>query len=396
MKKRILSLALVLMLLNGTASAAVLTLAPATPTQDRAVTLTSHWADGNQTVYDLHELSCDQETMEQAKSVYDFVYEQGQTPVRWYPEETQEAIEEMIDVDPDSLHMTEFMRLYAEEAETVSTLNAAMNLSIEYQPGQVTVVVLGDKSDPDNIVWTPVESKVTETGQVEFVITEDLMEQYQGGELYLTLLTVQQEPSDVTVVVETTEIPSDQPSISASSTIKIVKTISKTGEVLKDDFDLIVVQETDVIKQEMERIGQFVSEKSIMEWLPEDDRNRIRYLVGDVCDNLIVSDYVALTTENFHPTDGDAVGSLSFATPYKEGQTVITVLGTPRKDVDTSSGETLMDWSVQPTTVREGGVLDMVFNQLSLIDMGAQTGLLLVLTEPMPEETTEETTTQAE
>ena len=127
MKKRILSLALVLMLLTGTASAAVLTLAPATPTQDRAVTLVSHWADGSQAAYDLHELSCDQQTMEQAKSVYDFVYEQGNRPVRWYPEETQEAIEEMIDVDPDSLHMTEFMRLYAEEAETVSTLDAAMD-----------------------------------------------------------------------------------------------------------------------------------------------------------------------------------------------------------------------------------------------------------------------------
>ena len=39
MKKRILSIGLVLMLLTGSASAAVLTDAPGTPTQDRAVAL---------------------------------------------------------------------------------------------------------------------------------------------------------------------------------------------------------------------------------------------------------------------------------------------------------------------------------------------------------------------
>ncbi len=168
--------------------------------------------------------------------------------------------------------------------------------------------------------------------------------------------------------------------------------------MLNDDFDLIIVQETDVIKQEMEMIGQFLSEQgqSILDWLPENDRNRIRYLLGDVCDNLIVSDYVPLITENFHPTDGDAVGTLSFATPYEEGQTIITGLGTPRKDADTVSGETLMDWSVMPSTVRANGVVEMVFNQLSLIDMGAETGLLLVLTEPTAEETADETTAEAE
>ena len=88
-----------------------------------------------------------------------------------------------------------------------------------------------------------------------------------------------------------------------------------------------------------------------------------------------------LITRDFRPTDGDAVGTLSFATPYGEGQTIVTALGVPKKETS-ENGETLMDWSVQPAVVREGGVVDVVFDQLALIDMGAETGLLLLLSEP--------------
>ena len=98
-------------------------------------------------------------------------------------------------------------------------------------------------------------------------------------------------------------------------------------------------------------------------------------------DSLIITDYVALTSENFRDTDGDAVGTLSFATPYKEGQTIVTVLGIPKKEAS-ADGETLMDWIVQPAIVRANGVVDVVFDQMALIDMGTETGLLLMLSEP--------------
>ena len=92
MKKRILGIGLVLMLLTGSASAAVLTDAPGTPTQDRAVALEARWEDEARTAYDLWELPADHLTVNQAVDVYDFVYEQGNRPIRWYPEDTQKAI----------------------------------------------------------------------------------------------------------------------------------------------------------------------------------------------------------------------------------------------------------------------------------------------------------------
>lgn len=391
MKKRILGICLALMLLTVSASAAVLTDAPGTPTQDRAVALDARWEDEARTAYDLRELPADHLTVNQAVDVYDFVYEQGNRPVRWYPEDTQKAIEAIISVDPDALYMTEFMRLHAAEIVPPADLEATMTLTIDYQPGQLTVVVLGDTSDPANLVWTPVESRVIANGQVEFNVPQALMAQLQGEDLLFSLLTVRQGARG-TVEVETTEVPENLPSKQAGDTTRVVKTVTRDGQALPDDFKIAIVPETELIRREITMLGQFVTEQEqpALNWLPEEDQNRVRYLLGVDGEALIVSDYVPLITEDFRPTDGDAVGTLSFATPYSESQTIVTALGIPDKNADNAdeiqNGKTQMKWSVQPAIVREGGVVDVVFDQLALIDMGTETGLLLMLSEPTAKE----------
>lgn len=388
MMKRVLGMTLVLTMLAASASAAVFTDAPGTPTQDRAVSLTAVWQDEHQTAYDLKDMPADQLTMNTATDVYDFVYEQGNRPVRWYPEETQKEIEAMVSVNPDVLYMTEFMRLHAAEAEATNELDATMTLKIDYQPGQLTVVVLGDTSDPENIVWTPVESQVTKTGVVTFQIPAELMNQLQGEDLLFSLLTVRQGSRGTTTVV-TTEVPSVLPSKQAEDTTRIVETTGEDGAAKPHDFELEIVPETDLIQRELTLLGQYVTEqqKPALSWLPEEDQNRVRYLLGTDGNDLIVSDYVPLITKDFRPTDGDAVGSLSFATPYQEGQTIVTALGLPKEDGSTDdNSESQMDWIVQPATVRANGVVDVVFDQLALIDMDTETGLLLMLSVPTAEE----------
>ena len=385
MRKQILGATLALALLTGSASAAVYTDAPGTPTQDQVVSLTAAWQDSESAAYELVEMPADKLTMDTATNVYEFVYEQENRPVRWYPEETQTAIETMIGGNGDSLYMTELMRMHAEEITVTTDLKAVLTLDIDYQPGQTVVVVLGDISDPANIVWTPVEARVIAVGRVEFDVPQELMEQLQGDDLLFTLLTVRQ-GGKTTVTVETTEIPETLPSKQASDTTRIVKTV-RNGQEVEDDFQIEVVTETSVIQREIELLGQYVTvqQKPVLSWLPEEAQDRVRYLLNMDGDSLIITDYVALTSENFRDTDGDAVGTLSFATPYKEGQTIVTVLGIPKKEAS-ADGETLMDWIVQPAIVRANGVVDVVFDQMALIDMGTETGLLLMLSEPATEE----------
>ena len=395
MKRRILgfclALAMILATCGITASAAVLTDAPATPTQDRVVSLEATWDDSEKTPYDLQALPADKLAVDNTTDVFEYVYEQQHRPARWYPRVTQKAIEKMVSVDIDALYMTEFMRLSAPEIDPPAELNAVMTLTIDYQPGQLTVVVLGDESDPNHIVWTPVESRVTDVGRVEFDIPQSLMKQLEGEELLFSLLTVR-DGTGGTASVQVTEAPSSLPSKQASDTIRIITTTGQDGQAKQDDFLLKIVPETNVIQWEIKLMRNFLKtepaeEHTAIKWMPTEDQNRIKYLLNSEGDKLIVSDYLPIVSEDFRQTDGDAVGTLSFATPYKEGQVIITALGIPKPDLDLSTidetwDETLMVWSVQPAVVRKNGVVDIAFDQMALIDMGDQTGLLLVLSEP--------------
>lgn len=381
MTKRILGLVLILMLVAGSASAAIYTDVSGTPTQDVAVQLQAAWRDEAATAYDLTVLPVDQLTMDEVTDVYTFVYEEENRPVRWYPEETQRAIEAMIEVNPDSLYLTEFMRLHAAQAQPETALDAVMQLEIDYYPGQLTVVVLGDTSDPENIVWTPVESRVTETGRLEFEIPQALMEALQGEDVLFTLLVTRPGDSQVIIVPETTTIPSVLPSKTAEDETHTKKTTRKDGRVCPDDFELLIVPETDVITQELARIRErLAAQMTILSWLPDDKKEEIRCLLGDAADSLIVAEYVPLQTRDYRETSGDAVGTFAFATPFKAGETVITALGMPLEEA-TEDG-TQMRWLVQRAVVREGGDVDVVFDQLGLTQMDAETALLLVLSEP--------------
>ena len=359
---------LILMLVAGSASAAIYTDVSGTPTQDVAVQLDAAWRDEAATAYDLAVLPVDQLAMDKVTDVYTFVYEEENRPVRWYPEETQRAIEAMITVDPDSLYLTEFMRLHAAQAQPAAALDAVMRLEIDYYPGQLTVVVLGDTSDPENIVWTPVESRVTEIGKLEFEVPQELMEALQGEDVLFTLLVIRPGDSRVIVVPETTTIPSVLPSKTAEDETHIKKTIRKDGTPWPDDFELLIVPETDAIAQELARIRERLAAQEV------------RCLLGDAADSLIVSEYVSLQTRDYRETSGDAVGTFAFATPFKAGETVITALGMPLEEA--AEGETQMRWLVQRAVVRENGDVDVVFDQLGLTQMDAETALLLVLSEP--------------
>ena len=383
--KRILGIALALaLLLTGSALAVELTDVPGTPTQDVAASLTAAWRDEAKTVYDLQVLPSDQLTMDQVTDAYTFVYEENHRPVRWYPEETQRAIEAMIgSTNPDALYMTEFMRLHAAQIEPPTDLDVVMELKVDYQPGQLTVVVLGDVTNPQAIMWTPVESHVTAVGRLEFVIPQDLMRELQGKDVLFTLLTVRTGDGGTTVPAAT-EKPETVPSKQAGDNTRIVRTTDKDGNVLADPFELVIVPETDLIKQELARLSEHLKTKNLpaLEWLPEESQSEIRFLLGDQADRLLILDYVPLITRSYRHTDGDAITTFSFATPYKEGQAVVTALGLPKADA-LADGETLMDWAVQRAVVRADGTVDIVFDQLALIGMDTETGLLLVYGEPL-------------
>ena len=385
--KRIFGIALVLVMLFCDGALAVeLTDVHGMPTQDVVDSLSVCWQDKEKTAYDLQVMPSDQLTTDQALDAYTFVYEQDNYSVRWYPDDTQQAIEKMIgSVDPDALYLTEMMRMHMAQSEPTADLDAVMDLKVDYQPGQLTVVVLGDTSNPDEIVWTPLESRVTAVGRLEYIIPHELASKLQGQDVLFSLLTIRTGEREVAVeevVQESETIPSKQ----AGDNTRIVRRTDAQGNALKEPFDLIIVPESKQITRELTLLSGYLKEKKLpaLDWLPEEKQNEARFLVGDKAEQLVIADYVPLITRNYRHTDGSAIAKFAFATPYHEGQTVVAALGLPKADAE-DDGDTQMVWAVQQATVRADGTVDIVFDQLALIGMDTETGLLLVYGEPIAE-----------
>jgi len=298
---------------------------------------------------------------------------------------TYQAIAAMYGIDPDILHMTEFMRLNAGVAEVKADLKGVMTVDVDYVPGQLIVVVLGDTSNPEDIVWTPVMSRVTKTGVVDFDVPQALMEQLVGEDVLFSLLTVREGWGSSAAWEEEKEDGTDIPSKTAGDNTRIVDADGDGESGGGHRFRLLVVGENDVIRRELQKLGQHITVNKLpaSTHLPANAQNEFDLMVGKLCavDQMPIYEYVCLITEEYRDTDGDAAALLAFATPYKEGQTVITALGLPREDAK-DEDPTLMNWAVQRAEVMEEGRVEIIFDQLALIGMGKEKGLLLVFSEP--------------
>ena len=385
--KRSVAIAILMLLMTCCcACAEILTDAPGTPTQDIVLSLESFWMDEEKTPYDVQVMQADQLTMDTVTEIFEFVYKEKNRPARYFPEETQQAIAEMYGIDPDILYMTEFMRLHAAEAEPHADLKSVMTVDVEYEPGQLIVVVLGDTSNPEDIEWTPVLSRVTRLGVIEYDTPKELMEQLQGEDVLFSLLTVRPGGhGDGSAFREETD-PKNVPSKTATDSTYVVSATDASGKPLNRWFRLLVVSESEVIRKELAKIRKHIVEDQLpaSTHLPQNSQNEFELLVGRLCNvqEMPIYEYVSLITENYRDTDGDCAAVLAFATPYEVGQTVITALGLPREGaLDTDP--TLMNWAVQRAEVLENGRVEIIFDQLALIGMGEEKGLLLVFGEPL-------------
>lgn len=383
MIRRIIIAVLILALLCGSASAAVLTDVPGSPTQNKGVSVNAKWNEDElgiyQALFEFQDLSADRLTLEKIAEVFEYVYDEGHRPATWYPEETQQEIEEIIQMDPEALYMTEFLRMHADDTEAESDLNVKMQFNITYYRGQPVVIVLGDTTDPQNIVWTALEAKVTGQGVVEFDVPKELLNSFAGKDFLFNLLTIKGEGTWTTILHHFETISNDSPY--AHNETWIEETIYHEGEPLPNNFNLVIVQPSDEIRRELEKMQKYTAENHILTWLPEEEYNEACIMWGEGADKLIVSEYVPLVAVDYVPTTGDAIGTIHFASKLTKGQKILTALGLPRKD-EFSDEETGLEWVVMPAVVRSNGNVDIIFNQLALYEMSFEKSLLLVFTEP--------------
>ncbi len=368
---------------TGVIQSVELTDVPNSHTADAVLSLESVFQNSRATVYDILKEPANQLTVDTLLDIFSFVVDDGNRPARYFPPETQQQIIEAIEGESlDSLNMTEFMRLSFAETRISEDLKFLMELDVDYMPGQTVVVVVADTADTENLVWFALKAEVVSPGLIEVIIPKEVFVVLEGKDVLYSLLTPRRGMTRY-YLQEEVITPEPLPSIEADDTSYIDRTVisEDLGEV---EFSLVIVEETDIQVKELANLREHVKKQPLIDWFPKEDQQEVQLLLGGNfdLDTLILYDALSLESIDYKDTYGDVLASFHFVTPYAKEQAIIAMLGIP-KDEKVTGMRTAMDWAVQLVRVQDGGAIDIAFDQLMMIEIGEQSGLLLLLAEPL-------------
>lgn len=410
MKQSIFCLALILCMLFGGASAEMMydekyTDVTSVMTQDAVVSLELFTEEPEE------ELSIvlqqpDEKSMALLEEIYDFVWRLGNRPVRYYDEETQQKIQDLVPgMDIDALHLTEFMgqEMYGNPIEEVV---AERLLDVDYQPGQLVVVVLGYEQEDGEYRWFPYRAEVPELGMIRYSIPEADYDEIAGRPqvIYHVLTNRVGERGDVLVRTEESQEPIGTPSKGYEDVSRIHYWYSESGEVIEDDFRIYLVDKTAEMMAEIDRIGAYLAEElpegetnKIIHWFPEERVSEAQLLLGDVdCETMIGYDVEAVMSENYKDTYGDVATENRFAAAYSPERKMVAMLGfmldeeeLPDLPPEELEKVTHFEWFCLRTEAvgneTQEDIVEIVFKQLVIPEMESEPALLVVLSEPLDE-----------
>lgn len=371
---------------------------PGMPTQDFVLSFEDV---RNEKTYSVAVQEPDQLTKNALFDIYDFVQSEQRKPVRYFKENVQKAVEELLPngISADILHMTEFMQIVPDKTEkakeTDENFNAAATVIIDadYRPGQLVIVMVGDRQeckndqDLDSIEWTPFKASVTEAGKIEFVIPAELVEKLEGKDTLFNVLTDRVGTHGGVIRYEDGEIIITYPSKTADDTVTIQPPVGENGTQLPEEFEVRRVEETEAIRNEIEEMRlQRNEKKPFISFYPLTAQHEAQLLLPDGfdMDTLIAYEILNVDCVNYRHTYGDVLVRFSFATAFQADQDIAVMLGLERDEQTDSDGHEL-DWVALRAEVKEDHV-DITFPQVGLEIMEKHPALLVVLSEPLNSE----------
>lgn len=347
----------------------------------------------NEKTHDVTVKEPDKLTSNALSDIYNFVQTEQRKPVRYFDEEVQKAVEELLPngASADILHMTEFMQILLEKTEDKNCdAKATAVIDADYTPNRLVIVMVGDRrackddQDLDAIEWTPLKASVTETGKIEFVLPAELVERVEGEDIVFSVLTDRIGTHGGVIRYEDGEIVITYPSKTADDTVTVQDPVGENGTELPETFKVRHVEETEAISKEIaEMRAQRAEKKTFVSFYPLTAQSEAQLLLPDGfdMDSLVTYEILSVDCVNYKHTYGDVLVRFSFATPFEDGKSIVAMLGLERADQNDSDGHAL-DWVALRAEVKDGFV-DITFPQVGLEVMEEHPTLLAVLSEPL-------------
>ena len=276
-------------------------------------------------------LQPDEESIALLHSVYQFVWEGKNRPARYYDEVTQQKIAELAGGDIDRLHMTEAMRLQLTGAPA-KPVTATMRLNVEYHVGQLIIVVLGIPQGNGEYVWYPYRGRVETLGEIKWDIPEEDWAELCKQPISFHVLTDRIGPRGGRIwgMEEYYEKLPPVFSKDAGDVRKVRYWYTEWGEKITDNFRVWLVELTDPMQAEVQRIGAHVAAgKPILDYFPQERKaEALLMLPADVTPaDLVAYDIIAMMDEGYKDTYGDVNVEVIFGTAYDPEKAMVILAG---------------------------------------------------------------------
>ena len=362
-------------------------LAPANPTQENVEKLQAEYQPENQDAAScaIAVMEPTQLTVETLKSIFEFVDVDRQPPAQYFPENVQEEMARIIQGDLDRLYMPEFMSLLPEKMQLDADVQVDMHMTIDYQQGQLVLVVLGRETDV-GIEWKPLPAQVIDGAEedniVRFVVPADVMARYAGGETLFALLA---EKPGVGAGDAQQGIPEEHefvPSKNASDIVFVTNDAVRNAAGETVDCRIIIVSRTKLIEQELERLTSYFTRpenRPIRYFDTETVNETALILQGTEIDSLIPYEITQVMVEDYQQPYGDVTARFLFPTPFAADKAMIALIGIP----EANNPETFC-WMPLRVEKADNGI-NITFSSSVLPTMMQEAALLLVMSEPIEE-----------
>ena len=316
------------------------------------------------------------------QDIYDFVWHNDNRPVRYYDVDTQNKLQALFpEIDIDLFHMTEFM---AQEMKGNPTEEVSIErlLDVDYQPGQLTAVVLGYKMDNGEYRWFPYRADVKSLGLVTYKVPQAEYLELVGKKIIYHVLTIRVGPRGGILINE--EIYKEHvvtPSKGAQDIIRVRRWYTVVGDVIDDKFSIFLVEKTQPMQDEIARIASHLEKKNpAVSYFPEAIQDEAALMLDGVnTSDLLIYDIVALRAKDYKDTYGDVVTENLFASAYSPDSRMVAFLGFP---VENASEQPFFTWYCLRAESIEDAV-EIAFKQLVIPEMEIQAAMLVVLSEPI-------------
>lgn len=362
-------------------------LAPANPTQENVEKLLAEYQPENRDAAScaIAVMEPTQLTVETLKSIFEFVDVDRQPPAQYFPENVQEEMAQIIQGDPDRLYMPEFMSLLPEKMQLDADVQVDMHMTIDYQQGQLVLVVLGRETNV-GIEWKPLPAQVIDGAEeddiVRFVVPADVMARYAGGETLFALLA---EKPGVGAGDAQQGIPEEHefvPSKNASDIVFVTNDAVRNAAGETVDCRIIIVSRTKLIEQELERLTSYFTRpenRPIRYFDTETVNETALILQGTEIDSLIPYEITQVMVEDYQQPYGDVTARFLFPTPFAADKAMIALIGIP----EANNPDTFC-WMPLRVEKADNGI-DITFSSSVLPTMMQEAALLLVMSEPIEE-----------